>query len=159
MSKHVNMLILLGNVGADPKIGNGVVRFRLATNRSWKDRDGVKQERTTWTTCVAFGKLGDIVGKYVQKGSLVHVRGYTESREYEKDGIKREAYEMILEDLVLLSKAENESSTPNRSQDSRNQTPANNRPSSNRSDSSAPQQGGGSSDGGFDDSGFDDYPL
>lgn len=154
--KHVNMVTLLGNVGADPKMGNGVARFRLATNRSWKDKDGEKKEKTTWTTCVAFGKLGEIVEKYVRKGAAVHIIGYGESREYEKDGIKREAYEIIINDLVLLSKPENDSVSQNRSdrapQNSRDsrQAPANHQPSSNRP---APP----SSD--FDDSDFDEYPL
>ncbi|OJY94448.1 MAG: hypothetical protein BGP25_05510 [Lysobacterales bacterium 63-13] len=155
--KHVNKAILLGNVGSDPKIGNGVARFRLATNRVWRDKDGVKQERTTWTTCVAFGKLADIVGDYVKKGAAVHVIGYADTREYEKDGQKREAYEVIIEDLSLVSSPGASSS---QGSGQRNQAPA---PSPSRQQSSssrtpAPQHRG-EVDGDFNDAGFDDYPL
>jgi single-strand DNA-binding protein len=161
--KHVNLIVLLGNVGADPKKGNGVARFRLATNRTWKGTNGEKQERTTWTTCVAFGKLADIVAAYVVKGSTVHVKGYTESREYEKEGAKREAYEVIIEDLVLISKPQDDSSTgtQNRSSSqtgySRQSPPQNNARSSGQGHSSSPpaSQHGGE----FGDDGFEDYPV
>lgn len=150
--KHVNKAILLGNVGADPRIGNGVARFRLATNRTWKDRDGQPKERTTWTTCVAFGKLAEIVEKYVAKGQPVHVIGYAESRPYEKDGVQREAYEIIIEDLVLLPTSESGERSHDRPehQDRRNVRSS---ASSNRQEP-APTQGGG-----FADDDFDNYPL
>lgn len=158
--KHVNKAILLGNVGADPKIGNGVARIRLATNRVWKDKEGVKQERTPWTTCVAFGKLADIVQNYVVKGQALHIMGYGDSREYEKEGVKREAYEIIIEDLVLLTKpgeSNGNSNTSNR--DSRNSSgPSRNtsNSTSNNRPSSAPAP---ASSGGFDDDDFADYPV
>lgn len=176
--KHVNITILMGNVGNDPKMGNGVARFRLATNRKWRDKEGNQKESTTWTTCVAFGKLSEIVERYVKRGSPVHIVGYAESREYEKDGQKREAYEIIVEDLSLLPSSNESGSSQDRG-DSRNQPSSNNqrssgggqqsdrqqsnqRPSNNQQSnqqsnsqpSQAPQQGGG---GNADD--FDDYPL
>ncbi len=67
----VNKLILIGNLGGDPELkhtpsGQSVCQFSLATNETWKDKAGTKQERVEWTTIVAWGALGENCAKYLK---------------------------------------------------------------------------------------------
>ncbi|MDJ0861885.1 MAG: single-stranded DNA-binding protein, partial [Gammaproteobacteria bacterium] len=81
MARGVNKVILIGNLGADPEVrympsGGAVANVRLATTDSWKDRQsGEQQERTEWHRVVFFGRLGEIAGEYLRKGSKVFVEG------------------------------------------------------------------------------------
>ncbi len=104
----LNKVILIGRVGRDPEIryttaGQAVASFSLATSETWKDKDGSKKDKTEWHNCVAWGKLGEIAGEYVKKGTLLYCEGKIESREYEgKDGVKRKQYNIVLSILKML---------------------------------------------------------
>jgi single-strand DNA-binding protein len=93
MSISVNRAIICGNVGSDPERkgssgdGDGFVTMRVATSRSWKSRDGERQEKTEWHTVVLFDKVSaDFAERYVKKGDKVYVEGMLETRKWEKDG-------------------------------------------------------------------------
>ncbi len=103
MARGVNKVILIGNLGGDPETrympnGNAVCNVTLATSDSWKDRNtGQLQERTEWHRVVFFGKLAEIAGQYLRKGSKVYVEGRLQTREWEKDGIKRYTTEIVVD--------------------------------------------------------------
>lgn len=103
MARGVNKVILIGNAGGDPEVrympnGNVVANVTLATSDSWKDKQtGEQIERTEWHRVVFFGRLGEIVGEYVKKGSKVYVEGRLQTREWEKDGIKRYSTEVVVD--------------------------------------------------------------
>ena len=104
----LNKVTLIGRIGRDPEIryttdGKAVASFSLATSETWKDKDGSKKEKTEWHNCVAWGKLGEIAGEYIKKGTLLYCEGKIESREYEgKDGVKRKQYNIVLSSLKML---------------------------------------------------------
>lgn len=103
MARGVNKVILIGNVGGDPEVrympnGNAVANVTLATSDSWKDKQtGQQQERTEWHRVVFFGRLAEIVGEYVRKGSKLYVEGRLQTREWEKDGTKRYTTEVVVD--------------------------------------------------------------
>ncbi|MDM9594688.1 single-stranded DNA-binding protein [Pseudomonas guariconensis] len=95
MSRGVNKVILVGAVGQDPEVrympnGQAVTNISLATSEQWTDKQsGQKVERTEWHRVVMFGKLAEIAGEYARKGSQLYIEGKLQTREWEKDGIKR----------------------------------------------------------------------
>lgn len=96
-----NHVDLIGRATADPKThtfedGSLAARFNLATSENWTDDSGAKQERTQFHPIVAYGKVAELVRDYVKKGALVSVFGQLEHREYEKDGSKQRAAEIVL---------------------------------------------------------------
>lgn len=99
----VNKVILIGNVGGDPETrylpnGNAVVNLTLATSDSWRDKQtGQMQERTEWHRVTFFGKIAEIAGQYLRKGSKVYIEGRLQTREWEKDGVKRYTTEIIVD--------------------------------------------------------------
>ena len=103
MARGVNKCILIGNVGGDPEVrvlpnGNSVANITLATSDSWKDKaTGQTQERTEWSRVVFFGKIAEIVGEYVRKGSKLYIEGRLQTREWEKDGVKRYTTEVVVD--------------------------------------------------------------
>lgn len=103
MARGVNKVILIGNLGADPETrympnGNAVCNITLATSDSWKDKQtGQQQERTEWHRVVFFGRLAEVAGQYLRKGSKIYVEGRLQTREWEKDGIKRYTTEVIVD--------------------------------------------------------------
>ena len=103
MARGVNKVILIGNVGGDPETrylpnGNAVTNITLATTDSWKDKQtGQQQDRTEWHRVVFFGKLAEIAGEYLRKGSQCYVEGRLQTREWEKDGIKRYTTEIVVD--------------------------------------------------------------
>ena len=103
MARGVNKVILIGNLGGDPDTrympnGNAVCNVTLATSDSWKDKNtGQLQERTEWHRVVFFGKLAEIAGQYLRKGSKIYVEGRLQTREWEKDGIKRYTTEVVVD--------------------------------------------------------------
>jgi single-strand DNA-binding protein len=102
MSGSVNKAILLGNVGADPEIrrnqaGEPIANIRLATSETWRDKNsGERKEKTEWHRIVVFGKLAEVVEQYVVKGQKLYIEGKIQTREWEKDGIKRYSTEVVL---------------------------------------------------------------
>ncbi|HEX2076771.1 MAG TPA: single-stranded DNA-binding protein, partial [Longimicrobium sp.] len=95
MSRSLNKAILIGNLGQDPEIrttgsGSRVAQFSLATTRTWNDQSGQKQEKTEWHRIVVWGKLVDIVERYVKKGDRLYVEGEIQYRQYEdKEGVTK----------------------------------------------------------------------
>jgi single-strand DNA-binding protein len=113
----VNKVTLIGRLGADPQLkytpsGRATVNFNLATNASWKDQDGNQQERTDWHRIVAWGKLAEVVGEWLKKGSLVYLEGRLQTRSYDdNNGVKRYITEVVVSDLEMLGgKGQGESS-------------------------------------------------
>jgi single-strand DNA-binding protein len=109
----VNKAILLGNVGKDPEVrttqdGTKVVSFSLATSDRWRDKSsGEQRERTEWHRVVIFNEnLAKVAEQYVRKGSSLYIEGAIQTREWEKDGIKRYSTEIVLQkfrgELALL---------------------------------------------------------
>lgn len=103
MARGVNKVILIGNCGGDPETryaanGNAITNLTLATSDSWKDKQtGQQQERTEWHRVVFFGKLAEIAGEYLRKGSQCYIEGRLQTREWEKDGVKRYTTEIVVD--------------------------------------------------------------
>ena len=115
MSGSVNKVILIGRLGKDPEVkylpsGAPVAKFTLATDESFKDRTGEKQERTEWHKIVAWNKLAEICGEYLTKGKQVYIEGSIRSRQYEDQaGNKRTSYEIVARSMQMLgSRADSE---------------------------------------------------
>lgn len=95
-SRGVNKVILVGNLGQDPEVrympnGNAVANITVATSESWKDQQGQQQERTEWHRVVMFGKLAEIAGEYLRKGSQVYLEGKLQTRKW-KDQSGQDKY-------------------------------------------------------------------
>ena len=109
MAKGFNKVILMGNLTRDVEMrttssGQNVANFSLAVTRSWKGQDGQTQDQTSFINCVAWGKPGEIIAQYVQKGAPLLVSGRLDQRSYEdKDGNKRQAVEVVVEDFNFVS--------------------------------------------------------
>ncbi len=103
MARGINKVILIGNVGEDPESrylpnGNQVTTLKLATTDNWKDKQsGQQQERTEWHRVVFFGKVAEIAGQYLKKGSPCYIEGRIQTREWEKDHIKRYTTEIVVD--------------------------------------------------------------
>lgn len=112
MSRSLNKVTLIGNLGSDPELrstpgGGRVAQFSLATSRTWTDQNGGKQEKTEWHRCVVWNskgsQLADIVEKYVKKGEKLYVEGRIEYRQYQdKDGQTKYSTEINVRELILL---------------------------------------------------------
>ena len=103
----INKVILVGRAGKDPEVkqipSGSVANFSIATSESYKDKAGVKQETTEWTNIVAFGKLAEIIEKYVTKGSLVFVEGKLKTDKFtDKNGIEKYSTKVVINELKLL---------------------------------------------------------
>ena len=114
----VNKVILVGRLGRDPELrytqsGQAVANFSLATNESWTNRDGERQERTEWHRIVVWRRLGEICGEYHSKGRQVYVEGRLQTRDWEdRDGNKRYTTEIVATDVQFLGSRD--SSDPGR---------------------------------------------
>ena len=107
MARGVNKVILVGNLGNDPETkytqgGMAVTKVSLATTSVRKDKEGNTQERTEWHRVTFFGKLGEIAGEYLRKGSQVYVEGSIRYSETEKDGVKRYFTDIIVDEMQML---------------------------------------------------------
>ena len=104
----VNKVILIGNLGADPEVrylpsGDAVTNIRIATTDTWKDKNGEKQEHTEWHRIAFFGKLAEIAGEYLKKGSPVYVEGRIRTRKWQdKEGQDRYSTEIVADRMQLL---------------------------------------------------------
>ena len=153
----VNKAILIGNLGKDPDVryspdGSAITNITLATTENWKDKSGEKQEKTEWHRVAFFGKLAEIAGEYLKKGSQVYVEGRIQTRKWQdKDGQDRYTTEIVADRMQMLgSRSGNFEVTDGPSQGS----------SGSRSQASRPSQGGSPAPGkgGFDDM-DDDIPF
>jgi single-strand DNA-binding protein len=109
MARGVNKVILVGNLGKDPEVryspnGGAVTNITLATSESWKDKNtGEKQEKTEWHRVVFFGKLAEIAGEYLKKGSQVYLEGRLQTRKrQDKEGKDRYTTEIVAGEMQML---------------------------------------------------------
>jgi single-strand DNA-binding protein len=109
MARGVNKVILIGNLGADPETrampsGATVANLRIATTENWKDRTtGENQERTEWHRVALFGKLAEIAGEYLKKGSQVYIEGSLRTRKWQdKQGNERYSTEIVGNEMQML---------------------------------------------------------
>src|SRR5271168_2728508 len=104
----VNKVILVGRLGRDPETrytggGQAVANFSVATDESYKDKNGEKQKRTEWHKIVVWGKQAEIAQQYLKKGSLVFIEGRIQSREWQdKEGQKRTSFEIVANNFRML---------------------------------------------------------
>ena len=107
MSRSLNKVMLIGNVGNDPEIratsgGARVAKVSLATNRSWSDRSGQQQEKTEWHRLTFFGRLVDIVEQWVKKGDRLYVEGRIEYSQTEGEGGTKYWTDVVINEMVML---------------------------------------------------------
>lgn len=109
MARGVNKVILIGNLGSDPEVrympsGGGVANISLATSETWKDKQsGEPQEKTEWHRVVFFGRLGEIAGEYLKKGSKIYVEGRLQTRKWQdNNGNDRYTTEIIGNEMQML---------------------------------------------------------
>ncbi len=115
MSKGINKVILVGNLGADPETryttsGDAVTNIRLATSESWKDKTtGERQERTEWHTVVFWKRLAEIAGEYLRKGGRVYIEGSLRTRKWQdQSGQDRYTTEIVAQEMLMLDGVSNE---------------------------------------------------
>lgn len=127
----MQQLTIIGYLGKDPEMryvrdGSAVANFSVAVTENWKDRStGEPREHTEWFDCSAFGRTGEVVGEFLHKGSLVHLVGKLKTRSYEKDGVKRYATDVRVDNILFLDK-KGDSSAPYKKPDAQEpaKTPA-----------------------------------
>jgi single-strand DNA-binding protein len=106
----VNKVILIGRLGKDPEVkylesGQAIANFSIATSEEWKDKgSGEKKERVEWHRIVAFGRLGEICGEYLHKGSLIFIEGRLQTRSWEKDNVTRYVTEIVASNMQMLER-------------------------------------------------------
>lgn len=120
MSNGINKVTLIGRLGQDPEIrytndGTAIANISLATSETWKGKDGSKQEKTEWHKVVIFGKLAEIAGEYLKKGSLVYIEGKLQTKKWQdQQGQDRYTTEIIVNIggslQILSSKQEDQAS-------------------------------------------------
>lgn len=101
---YLNKAIIYGNLTRDPEVkalpsGQQVASFGVATNRTWKDKDGSKKEQTEFHNCVAFGRTAEVIGQYMHKGKPIYIEGRIQTRSWEgkEDGKKQYRTEVVVE--------------------------------------------------------------
>lgn len=109
MARGINKVILIGNLGRDPEVrympsGGAVANLAVATSETWKDKNtGENQERTEWHRVVMFGRLGEIAGEYLKKGSKVYLEGKLQTRKWQgQDGQDRYTTEIVANEMQML---------------------------------------------------------
>lgn len=108
MSRGVNKVILVGNLGNDPETrysqsGAAITTLSVATSESWKDKEGNQQERTEWHRVKAFGRLAEIMSEYLKKGAQVYIEGSLRTEKYtDKNGVEKYATDVIADEMQML---------------------------------------------------------
>jgi single-strand DNA-binding protein len=144
MNKGVNKMTLLGNLGKDPEVrytpdGKAITNLTVATSESWKDQSGQIQEKTEWHRVCLFGKLAEIAGEYLRKGSQVYLEGKLQTRKWQnKEGQDQYTTEIVLDPFngvmqMLGSKNDSQGA-------SHQQNPAQQQPVQRQGYQQAPQQ-------------------
>jgi single-strand DNA-binding protein len=111
-ARGINKVILIGNLGADPELrytpsGTAVCNFRIATNESYKDREGNQVEKTEWHNVVAWERLAEICGEYLKKGRQVYIEGALQTRQWEdQEGNTRYTTEVKAREMQMLGNRE-----------------------------------------------------
>jgi len=136
MGKGINKVIIVGNLGNDPEVrysqsGSAMCSISVATSESWKDKTtGEQKERTEWHRVKFFGKLAEIAGEYLKKGSQVYVEGRLRTDKYtDKNGVERYTTDVFADDMQMLGGKPSEgSSRPSSAPPSNNAPPSNDTP-------------------------------
>ena len=108
----INKVMLIGNLGKDPEIrytnsGSAVANFSIATNESWKDKEGNRQERTEWHNIVAWGKLADFAQNYLKKGKSVYLEGRIQTRDWvDNQDVKHYKTEIVANTIQFVGPRE-----------------------------------------------------
>jgi len=143
MSRGINKVILVGNLGNDPETkyaasGSAITNISVATSESWTDKQsGQKQERTEWHRVVGFNRLAEIMGEYLRKGSKVYIEGQLRTRKWQdKDGQDRYTTEIVASEMQMLDSRAGLPGGDQAGQPHQQQAPA-------QQPYQAPQQGGG----------------
>lgn len=127
----VNKVILVGRLGKDPETrytgsGKAVANFSVATDETWKDNSGEKQQKTEWHKIVAWGKLAEIVQQYCTKGQLVYIEGKLQTRKWEdKEKVTRYSTEIVADTLRMLGRGSGGGDNGGRNESSAGQTKSN----------------------------------
>lgn len=106
----LNKAMLIGNMTRDPETrttpqGQAVTSFSIATNRSWTDAQGVRQEKAEFHNIVAWGKLAEICGQYLSKGRKVYIEGRMQTRDWTgDDGVRRFKSEIVADNMIILDR-------------------------------------------------------
>ncbi|MDT8364400.1 MAG: single-stranded DNA-binding protein [Nitrosomonas sp.] len=104
----LNKVMLIGNLGRDPETrympsGDAMANLNIATTDTWKDKTGEKQERTEWHRVVIFGKLAEIAGEYLRKGSPIYIEGRLQTRKWtDKSNVERYTTEIVADRMQML---------------------------------------------------------
>ena len=103
----LNKVMLIGRLGKDPEVrftpsGAAVASFSVATDDSYKDKEGKKVEQTEWHNITAWQKLAELCGEYLKKGSLVCVEGKMKTEKYEKDGVTKYSTKVVASNVIFL---------------------------------------------------------
>jgi single-strand DNA-binding protein len=129
MTRGINKVILVGNLGADPETryttsGSAITSIRIATSESWKDKQtGEQQERTEWHRVKFFGRLAEIAGEYLKKGRQVYVEGSLRTDKYtDKDGVERYSTDIIANEMQMLGGAQEAAARPANARPARPET-------------------------------------
>ena len=153
MARGINKAIIVGTLGKDPEIkytagGSAVANISVATNESWKDKNtGENVERTEWHRIVMFGKLAEIAGQYLKKGSQVYFEGKIQTRKWQdQQGQDRYSTEIVANEMQMLGGRAEAGGSSDFNAQPRQQQPAASNPSSQFDSTSA-------------DDGFDDIPF
>ena len=108
MAGGLNKVLLMGNLGRDPEVrftagGTAVANFSIATNESWKDKNGQQQEKTEWHRIVVWGKLAELCGEYLKKGRQAFIEGRLQTREWtDKEGKKQYSTEIVANNVQFI---------------------------------------------------------
>lgn len=108
MARGINKVILVGTLGRDPEVrysqsGSALTTVSVATNESWKDKNGEKQERTEWHRVKFFGRLAEIAGEYLKKGGQVYIEGSLRTEKYtDKSGVEKYSTDIIASEMQML---------------------------------------------------------
>lgn len=114
---YLNTVTLIGNLTRDPELkslpsGSAVCSFSVATNRTWKDKNGAKQESVEFHNVTAFNKTAEIIAQYMRKGSQVLVIGRLQTRSWDKDGQKHYRTEIVAETVQFGNKPKGDTGAP-----------------------------------------------
>ena len=134
-NRGINRVILVGNLGQDPEVrympnGNAVANFSVATSESWKDKQtGETRDRTEWHRVVVFGKLAEIAGEYIKKGTQVYLEGQLQTQKWQdQSGQDRYTTEVVLNPiggtLQILGGRDSDNTSQQQAQQSKPQTSA-----------------------------------
>lgn len=111
MAFSLNRAQLIGNVTKDPEVrqtsgGQMVASFSIATNSSWVDKTGQRQEKAEFHNVVIWGKLAEVAQQYVKKGKKIFVEGRMQTRDWDgEDGVKRYKFEIVVDSMIMLDRA------------------------------------------------------